>query len=52
MGKWVSHLPGAVTLAPAIPVAAPIVMPVGGTWLMIWRKNWRWWGLVPVLLGV
>ncbi|HUE64420.1 MAG TPA: ComEC/Rec2 family competence protein, partial [Rhizomicrobium sp.] len=52
MGKWVSHLPGAVTLGPAIPVAALIVMAVGGTWLMIWRKNWRWWGLVPVLLGV
>jgi competence protein ComEC len=52
MGKWVAGLPGAVTLAPAMPVAALLLMTVGGLWLVIWRRNWRWWGLLPVLAGV
>ena len=52
MGKWVAGLPGAVTLAPAMPMAALLLMTAGGLWLVIWRKVWRWWGLLPVLAGV
>ena len=52
MGKWVAHLPGAVTQAAAMPMAALLLMSLGGLWLVIWRKSWRWWGLVSVLLGV
>ena len=51
MGRFVSQLAGAVTLAPAMPMQALLLMTAGGLWLVIWRKNWRWWGLVPVLLG-
>lgn len=51
MGKWVTGLPGAVTLAPAIPMPALLLIAAGGLWLVIWRKSWRWWGFVPVLLG-
>jgi len=51
MGKFVSHLPGAETLAPAMPMQALLLMTAGGLWLVIWRKNWRRWGLVPALLG-
>jgi competence protein ComEC len=51
MGNWVAHLPGAVSLSPAMPVPALLLITAGGLWLMIWRKVWRWWGLMPVLLG-
>jgi competence protein ComEC len=51
MGHWVSGLPGAVTLAPAMPLAALLAMSLGGLWLAIWRRGWRWWGLGPLLLG-
>jgi len=51
MGNWVAHLPGAVTLSPAMPMPALLLITTGGLWLMIWRKGWRWWGLLPVLLG-
>ena len=52
MGRWVAALPGAVTLAPAMPMAGLLLMTAGGLWLVIWRGRWRWWGVAPVLLGV
>jgi competence protein ComEC len=51
MGRWVSGLPGAVSLAPAMPLSALLVISLGGLWLAIWRRGWRWWGLGPLLLG-
>jgi competence protein ComEC len=52
IGTWVAGLPGAVTLAPAMPMAALLSMTAGGLWLVIWRRRWRWWGVLPVLFGV
>ncbi|HWU53899.1 MAG TPA: ComEC/Rec2 family competence protein, partial [Rhizomicrobium sp.] len=51
-GRWVSGLPGAVSLSPAMPMAALILISLGGLWLAIWRKQGRWWGLAPMLAGV
>jgi len=51
MGRWVSALPGAVSLTPAMPMTALLMMSLGGLWLGIWRRGWRWWGVAPVLLG-
>lgn len=51
MGRWVSGLPGAVSLAPAMPLSALVLMSLGGLWLCIWRTRWRWWGVVPVAAG-
>lgn len=51
MGRWVSGLPGAVSLVSAMPLAALVLMSLGGLWLAIWRKNWRWWGVAPMLAG-
>ena len=51
MGRFVSGLPEAVTLARAFPVGALALMALGGLWLAIWRRTWRWWGIAPVLAG-
>jgi competence protein ComEC len=51
MGRWVSSLPGAVSLAPAMPPSALLLISLGGLWLAIWSKTWRWWGLAPLLAG-
>ncbi len=51
-GRWVSGLPGAVSLAPAMPLSALLAMVAGGLWLVIWRRGWRWLGLAPLALGV
>ncbi|HWA69089.1 MAG TPA: ComEC/Rec2 family competence protein [Rhizomicrobium sp.] len=52
MSRWVSALPGAVSLSPAMPLAALMLMALGGLWCAIWQRRARWWGLGPVALGV
>ncbi|HEX4301799.1 MAG TPA: ComEC/Rec2 family competence protein [Rhizomicrobium sp.] len=52
MGRWVSALPGAVSVMPAWPVSALVVVSLGGLWLGLWRKHWRWFGLAPLALGI
>jgi competence protein ComEC len=51
IGRWVSGLPGAVSLAPAMPLPALLAMSFGGLWLAIWRRRARWLGLAPLALG-
>jgi competence protein ComEC len=52
MGGFVSGLPGAVSLVRAFPVGALALISLSGLWLMIWRRNWRWWGLAPMAAGL
>ena len=52
MGRWVSGLPGAVSVMPAWPVSALVLVSFGGLWLGLWRRRWRWLGFAPLLLGV
>jgi competence protein ComEC len=51
LGRLVSGAPGAVTVMPAFPMSALALIALGGLWLLIWRRRWRWWGLLPVLAG-
>jgi competence protein ComEC len=48
VGRFVSGLPGAVSLVAAWPVSALAVFSLGGLWLAIWRTRWRLWGLAPM----
>jgi len=52
MGRFVSGLPGAVNLARAFPAGALALMALGGLWLAIWRRGWRWWGTAPLVIGM
>jgi len=52
VGRFVSHLPGAVTIVAAWPMIALVLLSFGGLWMVIWRSVWRWLGLVPVLTGL
>ncbi len=52
VGHWVSHLPGAVSVVPAWPVSALIVVSIGGLWTALWRGSWRWIGLASIFAGV
>jgi competence protein ComEC len=51
MGRWVSHLPGAVSSVAAWPVSALVLMSLGGLWIVIWRTPWRWLGLAPAVVA-
>ncbi len=52
VGRFVSGLPGAVTVMPAWPVSSLVLVSLGGLWLVLWRRRWRWLGLAPALAGV
>jgi competence protein ComEC len=48
VGRFVSGLPGAVSIVSAWPVWALALLSFGGVWLLIWRRGWRWLGLLPM----
>jgi competence protein ComEC len=51
LAHFVSSRPGAVTMLPTMPVIAFGFVLLGGLWLCLWRERWRYWGLVPALIG-
>ena len=51
IGRWVSHLPGAVSITAAWPLSAIVLISLGGLWIAIWRTRWRWLGFAPVVVG-
>lgn len=52
LGRWVSALPGAVTLTPAFPLSALVLIGLGGLWILIWQRSLRWWGAVPAAAAI
>ncbi len=52
VGRWVSHLPGSVSIVAAWPVEALALISLGGLWIALWRQRWRWFGLLPLAAGV
>ena len=52
LGGWVAHLPGAVSLSPAMPLAALLAMAAAGLWLVVWRGGLRWLGLAGLAAGL
>jgi competence protein ComEC len=49
---WVASLPGAVTPIPAMSAGAVVTMMLGALWFALWRRRWRWLGLVPAAAGI
>lgn len=49
---FVAKLPGAVGHIPAIPLAAFVLMVLGGLWIALWQTRMRTVGAVLVLAGV
>ena len=48
----VAGWPGAVRHLPAMPVAGLALVALGGLWLCLWARGWRYMGLLAVLAGV
>jgi len=51
VAETVSGWPGAVTLAPAMPVWGLAAITLGGLWLCLWRHRLRYFGTVPIAVG-
>jgi competence protein ComEC len=52
IGRWVSSLPGSVSVMPAWPVGALALVTFGGLWTGLWRHGWRWLGAIPFIAGI
>jgi competence protein ComEC len=52
IAAWVAAWPGAVIPLASFPVSALVAISMGGIWLTIWQAPWRWFGLLPVMLGL
>ena len=48
IAHWVAGLPGASVLVPQWPGAALALLALGGLWVALWQRSWRWWGMAPV----
>lgn len=51
VAEEVAALPGASLAIPAMPAWGLIVLSLGGLWLFLWSKTWRYWGLAPIVIG-
>ena len=47
----VAGWPGAITQTPLLPASSLLLCLFGLYWLIIWRRNWRWLGLIPIVAG-
>ncbi len=48
----VSQWPGAVALLPAMPQPGLALISLGGLWLCLWRRRWRYLGLGAIAAGL
>lgn len=45
-------LPWASLTVPAMPAGGFAAVVLGGIWLCVWTRRWRWWGLIAVAVGL
>lgn len=50
--NWVSALPGASWQVLSPPLWGLLLTVLGGLWLCIWERRWRWWGVPLIIIGV
>lgn len=49
---WVASWPHSAVTVPVLPLWGMVVFSLGGIWLCLWRRNWRWWGVLPMAVGL
>lgn len=52
IAQQIATWPYAILHLPAMPHAAFIAIVLGGLWLCLWRRRWRWFGIVPIVIGM
>lgn len=52
IARYVGAWPEAATLVPSLPGASLWLLTVGGLWLCLWRRRWRYAGLPVVVIGL
>lgn len=52
VANTVAHWPAAAITLPSLPLWGMVTFTLGGCWLLLWRRRWRLWGLLPMVLGL
>ena len=52
VARGVASLPGSVVLVPSITVWGLSLIALGGLWLCLWRRNWRYLGVPLIVVGL
>ena len=48
---YVSNMEGALLDVLSMPLWGLVLMVLGGLWLCLWERRWRWFGLLVILIG-
>ncbi|MEK9969622.1 MAG: ComEC/Rec2 family competence protein, partial [Ferrovibrio sp.] len=51
LATWVAGWPDAVGTMPAMPLWGLAAITMGGLWLCLWRRHWRWLGVIGLIAG-
>lgn len=51
LARWVAGWPDAVGVVPAMPLWGLAAIALGGLWLCLWQRRWRWFGILGLLAG-
>ncbi len=51
LALWVAGWPDAVGSVPAMPLWGLAAIAVGGLWLCLWQRRWRWLGMIGLIAG-
>ena len=52
VAREVAAWPDAVLLMPSLPQGGLALVTLGGLWLCLWRRRWRYGGIAAILLGL
>lgn len=52
VAQGVAGWPGAVSLVPAMPVWGLACIALGGLWLCLWQRKWRYFGIAGIVAGL
>tara|TARA_R110000868_G_scaffold1132_11_gene8673 strand:+ start:180 stop:2405 length:2226 start_codon:yes stop_codon:yes gene_type:complete len=52
VAHFVSSLEGAEGLVASAPLPALVLVTFGGLWMALWRRRWRFFGVLPIVMGL
>ncbi len=52
IAQKIALLPGAAIQVKAVPSHALVIFSFGMLWVCLWKKAWRWLGMIPIALGI
>jgi competence protein ComEC len=52
VARMVASWPAAAIAVKAMPVGGIVAVALGGLWLCLWQRGWRWFGLLGVVAGM